>query len=76
MKTTQRLSFTLCALLLVTIGFWACRKQDYPTKQNEELTILINKVHKWYDSSVSVKRVKENSQITVLSTTQNNIEPN
>jgi len=58
MKTTQmkKLITAFSALLIVSIGFWACRKQDYSSK-DKELMNLVNAIRKWYDTASVKKRI-------------------
>jgi hypothetical protein len=46
MKTTQmkKLFAAFCLLSIVSIGFWACRKQDQMTNEQQELKTLVKNV--------------------------------
>lgn len=61
MKTTQmkKLFATLCLLSIVSIGFWACRKQDFKT---DDLQIVSKELQTWL--AVNGEKLKKGNLLT------------
>jgi hypothetical protein len=69
MKPTQlkKLLTAFCILLIISIGFWACKKQDEMTNAQLELKTLVKSVKTWYETNSLLRLSNNNNTITTLS---------